>query len=246
MSRTSEKQVEKELRDLVLELSSIVKGGADPLSLEFQPLMSRLKELIKRSLEFRHLELDMEALYDLALLVYSQSKHLRDKSSVLYVDPFLVRLAMLGSPPDRLAEAFLQSWRPSVARDVLSHEMMKRSYYYWNNLKEYAIEAEKTEPLLGESLESLGIRYDELISEGIAGMRDELRDRGGRVLYEDLVGGGSLNERLRRAVLISFMLSYGYAVVEKEPLKKKFWIVAKDRVPDERPKSTESIVTVVS
>ena len=238
--------MEKELRALVLELSSMVRSGVDPLSVEFQPLMSRLKGLIRRSLEFRHLELEMEALYDLALLVYSQSKHLRDKSSVLYVDPFLVRLAMLGSSSDRLAEAFLQSWRPSVARDVVSHEMMKRSYYYWSNLKEYAIEAEEVEPLLGKSLESLGIRYDELISDGIVAMHDELRDRGGRVLYEDLVGGGSLNERLRRAVLISFMLSYGYAVVEKEPLKKKFWIVAKDRVSDERPRGTESIVTVVS
>lgn len=246
MSRTSEKKVQEELQSLVLQLSSMVQSGVDPLSLELQPLMSRLKGLIKRSLEFRHIELDMEALYDLAVLVHSQSKHLRDKSSVLYVDPFLVRLAMLGSSPERLAEAFLQSWRPGASRDVLSHEMMKRSYYYWSNLKEYAIEGEKTGPLLGKSLESLGIRYEELISEEMEEIHDELTRRGGRLLYEDLLGGGSLNERLRRAVLISFMLSYGYAVVEKEPLKKRLWIVGKERVSEERPKNTESIVTVVS
>lgn len=246
MSRKSEEQVEKELRELISELTSLVRGGADPFSLELQPRMSKLRKLIRRSLEFKHIELDVEALYNFALIVYNQSRHLKDRSSVLYVDPFLVRLAILGSSTERLADVFLRSWRPSAGRDVLSHEMMRKSYYYWNNLKEYAIEEGRTEPLLGESLESLGIRYDELISEGMSEMYDELRNRGGKVLYEDLVGGGDLNERLRRAVLISFMLTYGYALVEKEPLKRRFWIVAKDNIPGERPKDTESIVTVVS
>ncbi len=223
-----------------------MRSGSDPLAVQLEPRLSRLRQLIKKSLQFKHIELDMEALYDFAILVYSQSKFLRDKSSVLYVDPFLIRLAVMGSSTDRLAEAFLQSWRPSTGRDVLSLEMMRRSYEYWSNLKDYTIGAEKMEPLLGESLESLGVTYDELISDEMLGLHEELQNRGGRLLYEELLGEGSLNERLRRAVLISFMLSYGYAVVEKEPLKRRFWIVAKEGATKERPTEAESIVTIVS
>lgn len=246
MSETSEREVERELRDLVSELSSLIRSGEDILSIQLEPKMAKLKELIRRSLEFKHIELDMEAVYNFALLVYAQSKSLRDRSSVLYVDPFLIKLAILGSPTERLAETFLRAWRPSAGRDVLSHEMMKKSYDYWNDLKTYSIELEESEPLRGETLESLGIRYDELISEGMMEMCEELRRRGGRLLYEELVGGGTLNERLRRAVLISFMLSYGYAHAEKEPLKKRFWVVAREQASKDQPKSTESLVTIVS
>jgi len=246
LSRTSERQVEKELKDLITEVSSIMRSGSDPLAVQLEPRLSKLRQLIKKSLQFKHIELDVEALYNLAILVYSQSKFLKDKSSILYVDPFLIRLAVMGSSTERLAEVFLQSWKPSTGRDVLSLEMMRRSYEYWNNLKDYSIGAEKTEPLLGESLESLGVTYDELISEGMSELHDELRNRGGRLLYEELLGEGSLNERLRRAVLISFMLSYGYATVEKEPLKRRFWIVARERASKEQPAGAESIVTIVS
>jgi len=238
--------VEKELKDLIVELSSIMRSGSDPLAVQLEPRLSRLRQLIKKSLQFKHIELDMEALYNFAILVYSQSKFLRDKSSVLYVDPFLIRLAVMGSSTERLADAFLQSWRPSTGRDVLSLEMMRRSYEYWSNLKDYTIGAEETEPLLGESLESLGVTYDELISEEMLRLHEELQTRGGRLLYEELLGEGSLNERLRRAVLISFMLSYGYAVVEKEPLKRRFWIVAKEGATKGRPTEAESIITIVS
>jgi len=242
----SESEVERELQELISELTSIIRSGMDPLSVRLQPHIMRLRKLIKESLELKHVELDMEALYNFALLVYAQSKSLKDKSSVLYVDPFLIRLSMLGSTTDKLAEAFLRSWRPSAGRDVLSHEMMRRAYEYWNNLKEYNIEEAKTQPIFGESLESLGVRYDELMSDSIVELYEDLRRRGGRLLYEELLGEGELNERLRRAVLISFMLTYGYASIVKEPLKNRFWVVAKEEVGIEPRSQGESIVTVVS
>jgi len=240
-----QQEIEAELSSLIHDLTRLVESGKDPLDFDVSGKLRRLSELIDRSMNFSHLELDTEALYRLALLIYGQSKSLKDRSSILYVDPFLIRLAITGASPDRLAQAFLRAWSPVTCRDVLNPEMMKNSFIYWSSLKRYEIEERESEIISGKDLKSLGVGYEELMTDEVENLYEELKQRGGKASYDELVGQGNLTDRLRRAVLVSFMLSYGYARILKEPLQKKIWVVARNKPEQHEKGEKESLVMIV-
>ncbi len=247
LSKTREEndRMKEQLSRLIAELGRLMESGADPLDLDVNQKLTRLGELIDKSTDFAHIELDTEALYRLALLIYAQSRSLRDKSSILYVDPFLIRLALIGASPDRLAQALLRAWTPVTYRDVLNHQMMRNSFEYWSALKKYEMKQRSSEILSGQDLKSMGVSYEVLMTKEIEDLHDELKKRDDKVLYEELVGKGNLSERLRKAILISFMLSYGYATIVKDPLQRKIWVVAADRKAQETAKEKESLVMIV-
>lgn len=247
LSKTHEysDKMKEQLSRLITELGRLMESGGDPLDLDVNQKLTRLAELIDESTDFAHIELDTEALYRLALLIYAQSKSLRDKSSILYIDPFLIRLALIGASPDRLAQALLRAWTPVAYRDVINPQMMRNSFAYWSSLRKYEMEKRSSEILSGQDLKSMGVSYEVLMTNEIEDLHDELKRRGERVLYEELVGKGNLSERLRKAILISFMLSYGYATIVKDPLRRKIWVVAAEGKAQETTREKESLVMIV-
>lgn len=235
----------RQLTSLLEDLMRLVRSGKDPLDFEIGGKLRMLSELIDKTENFYQLELDTEALYRLALLIYNQSKSLKEKSSILYVDPFLIKLAIMGASADRLSDAYLRAWRPIASRDVLNYQMMKESFIYWSGLKKYELEGSEGQAKVVADLKSLGLLYEELLVEEIKKMHQELLARGGKLLYEELIGEGPLGDRLRRAVLISFMLSYGYATILKDPLRMKVWVIARERPEESLSGEKETLVMVV-
>ncbi|MBO3803865.1 MAG: hypothetical protein JTT11_08385, partial [Candidatus Brockarchaeota archaeon] len=193
---------------------------------------------------------DAEAVYRIALLIRLQEEVVKHKSSLLYADPLLVELKVLATDKQDLAKAFLRAWRPIVALQQVNLELLRLAFGYWSNLRRMRLDrydAGMAPSVLGiEQLKAMGVLSDEVPSEALEGLRQELAAKcgGGRVNYWEFVSQGDFASTVRKAVLVSFLVTLGYAELEIEPLENRIWLKPKE-VPG-IPEAAEKKSLVVS
>lgn len=233
---------EEEIRKLIKELDSIISKKENILEINLDEKIRKLAELLSSSNNLEEINNCSEAIQRLATIIFEKTKVLKNRSGILYIDPFLMKLAILGSDIEKLSRAFIQSWRPVVGRDVINPLLLREAMTYWNSITKYSLEAERKEnPIKSES--KISFLDEREMSEEIEKMRSELEKRGGKELYEKLIEGETLSDKIFKAVVLSFMITYGYVGIIKEPLKGKVWVVKKEKTTES--KNPESFVIVV-
>lgn len=170
--------------------------------------------------------LDMRALSGIARVVGLQSAHLRFQSSSLFVDPETVKQKVESLSRQQLAEFFLLSWHPIVELEQLTLETVREAYSYWQQLLSFFERRRRLEvgPLLAPS----AVELDELIKAGQVEAKtfnnrllefwDELIQRVGSnrsIDYWSFVKRPRFSETVSRAQFVSFLVTYGYATMEK-------------------------------
>lgn len=237
--------------DRIIELCRQTESsGADPFAVDVMALLEKLKLMLMEWKTVPQLAKDAEAVYRIAMLIKLQEEVVRHRSSLLYTDPLLVELKVLASGANDLARAFLRACRPVVTIQQLNLEQLRLAYEYWSNLRKLRLDEYDSSKMPSsldlEQLKSMGVLVDEIPSKALEKMHEELRERsaGGRMNYWEFVSDRDFASMVKKAVMVSFLVTLGYAELEIEPLENKIWLKPKEA--PEIPKVAEKKSLVVS
>lgn len=239
----------QELMLRIIDLcESVKKRGLDPFDVEVREFFDRLRELLPRIRKQEELYLDIQAVLGLAEVVSQQGEWIKSKSSMLYLDPLLIMLKLHALPSKELADVLTQAWHPIIDLESLSPHGIREAKEYWNNLPsldERWRDLETTEVLTGEVARRELARMGILSDEDFAAMLDrawrELKNAAGErgeISYWDFISERSFEETVMKAWFVSFLVSYGYATLELEPLEEEITLK-----PLPKPQKLEQVAT---
>ncbi len=219
----------KELLLRVIDLcESVRKHELDPFEVQVGDFLRRLRELLPRLRDLQDLYLDLRALVGLAEVVLQQGEWIKHRSSLLYLDPLLISLKVQVMSPRDLAEVLAKAWHPTVELEALSPPALSEAKEYWTNLppleerrRELEGGGEGGGELPLEELSRMGIVSREEFHRLLTELWDELkrRARDGGISYWKFISAPTFEETVRKAWLVSFLVSYGYAGMELKPLE---------------------------
>jgi len=239
----------QELMLRIIDLcDSVQKHGLDPFDVEVREFFDRLRELLPKLRKHEELYLDIQAVLGLADVVFQQGEWIKHKSSMLYLDPLLIMLKLHALPAKDLAEVLARAWHPIIDLESLSPRGVKEGLDYWRNLpslEERWRGLDTTEVFTGEiarmELARMGILSDEDFAAVLDRTWRELKDAAGKrgsMSYWDFISERSFEETVVRAWLVSFLVSYGYATLEFEPLDEEITLK-----PLAKPQRLERVAT---
>jgi hypothetical protein len=232
-----------ERRELILRIidlcESVSRKGLNPFDVQVREFFDRLRELLPLLKKHEELYLDLQAVAGLSDVIYQQGEWIKHRSSLLYLDPLLVLLKIQALSTEELAEVLLRSWHPVLEQECLTPSSLREGHEYWRllpNLEERlrGLEVEEVEPgLMGrEELGRMGFLSKELFEEMLDQLWMELK-RKGKISYWDFVRAKDYTETVRRAYLLSFLITYGMVSVEMDPLREEIKVEAREN-PEKR------------
>ncbi|MDQ1280283.1 MAG: hypothetical protein QG670_1546, partial [Thermoproteota archaeon] len=239
--REKDADQERLLRIISLCLSVENRGG-NPFEVEVREILEAMRRYLPNWKVFEDFNLDSEALNRISSIIRLQGNWIKHRSSSLYVDPLLIEMKIRMMTLERLYEVFSKTWRPIIGLERLSARRIKEAIDYWNQLPSF--KDRRTElPIPSSSLGS--ISYDELVRAGIVReesfqkqlqkLHKELMDKAGeegRISYQDFIREKTYEETVHRAYLTSFLITYGYATMEMDPIEETAFLI-----PYSEPKS---------
>jgi len=230
----------EELRRIIELCQSVENQGLNPFLVEVEDLIAVIKEYFSRWDKPEELCLDAEALNQIASVIKMQSEWIKHRATSLYRDPFLIEEKLRTLPKERMASIFLEAWRPLIEMEQITLHSLGEAIKYWNALpplderwKRTDFILRMTEATTREELIKQGILLDEAFSVGLERLWEELKrvvGESGKVRYWNFIGADIYEETVRRAYLVSFLVTYGYATLEVHPLEEEIFIL-----PHEKP-----------
>ncbi|HZD13195.1 MAG TPA: hypothetical protein VE177_06725 [Candidatus Binatus sp.] len=199
----------------------------NPFLLDISEALDILRLHSKEWTELNDHLLDMKALASLAKVVGLQSANLRFQSSTLYVDPSMLREKLRTVTRDQLAEILLLSWHPIVELEQLTVSATKEALEYWSEVVPFSERWKRFHPgpvslpatAAPDELHHLGFLADKAFGRRLDEFWKELKNVTGprdRIDYWTFVRGRSRSETVSRAQLASFLVTYGYAILDVE------------------------------
>ena len=215
----------KELEELIETCIAIENRKFNPFLLDISEALSIIR---RHSSHLRTLEdhlLDMQAITSVARVVGLQSANLRFQSSSLFVDPGMVKQKLDTLSREQLAEFLLLSWHPIVELEQLTLDSTKEAKVYWDNMlsffdrrKRLQLGPFETPSTTGlEELARQRIVEEKAYTRKMQDLWKELKEIAGkeRVEYWKFIQGPDFSQTITRAQLVSFLVSYGYANLQK-------------------------------
>jgi hypothetical protein len=169
----------------------------------------------------------MKAVTGLAKVVGLQSANLRFQSSSLYIDPSMLKQKIDSMTREQLAEYLLLSWHPIVELEQITEASTKEALGYWNDMLSFFERRNRLDPSSFaqpgstdiEELAKLRIMEEKMFSKRLeefwAYVNEKVSGKG-KVEYWSLVRAGTFAETVLRAQMVSFLVSYGMAALEKK------------------------------
>lgn len=241
MSSNINEQIDA-LRYIIFSCKNIEEREGDPFTINVIEGIERLRRILPKLNNLGDFATDGEAFYRLIVILSLQEKVLKNKASSLYSDPNLIGLKLLSVDNESLADAFLKGWRPVASSECMNYEMLRLSFMYWNNLKHIILTGgigETNSVELGR-LKELGLEESVDLTSSLLNEYNKLKGINREVSYEEFIEASSLDDKLRRAIILSYLITFGYVHVRLEPLKSKIWIMAKENpsIPERHEKSS--------
>jgi hypothetical protein len=216
---------------------AIENHSVEPFMLEIDEIIKVVKEYFPHWQHPDELKLDAETLHHLAKVIKVQSEWVKQRSSALYTDPFLLEEKILQIGKQEMVDVFIKAWNPLVEFEQVSLNTLAQGLLYWEALT--PIGDRKKEPATGEFANGFASR-DELIKQRVLSDKefsDELniyweelkacvaskRD-GGKIQYWDFIGADTYENTVQRAFISSFLVTYGYATLDIDRLEETIFI----------------------
>jgi len=236
----SRRLVREELRRIIELCRAVENKGLNPFRVNVNDLIAVIRLYFPRLEDPEDLSLDAEALNQIASIIKMQSEWVKRRATSLYRDPFLIEEKLRRLSTQDLTEIFLKTWHPIVELEQVTIGSLRMAMDYWESLtplserwKEEEFLKVMTERTTREELVKQGFLRDEAFLSEIEKIWMELKkDAGseGKIDYWDFIGADSYEETIERAYLTSFLVTYGYASLEIQPLEEKIFIK-----PNEKP-----------
>ena len=237
-SKKEQKKVGREKLQRIIEMCMAIENHTvDPFLLDIDNIISVIKEYFPHWKQPDELNLDAETIHHLASVIKLQSEWVKHRSTSLYTDPFLLEEKITQASKEEMISVFLKAWHPLVELEQLSLHSLAEATRYWKTL----LPLKERWPELAVPEVAMGITSrDELIRERIFGdkvfseelecywqeLKETVKEKGreGKMFYWDFVGADSYEETVQRALLASFLITYGYATLEIYPLEEEIFI----------------------
>lgn len=249
------KKKKRELMERIIDLAKSVRNReADPFEVDVLDFLERLGGVYREIDESEELLMDIQAILGLTDIISQQEDWIKHKSSLLHFDPMLVSWKVRGLTKKQLAYVLVDSWHPIVEMECISKPGIKEAVQYWKNLEPLSergteLETEETAPgeISRDELSELGYSskkdFDEEIEEKWSDLK-EMTNEDNEVSYWEFIDSEDFRETIRNAWLTSFLVSYGYASLEINPLEEE--IILKPREQRETPSESESSSVPIS
>jgi hypothetical protein len=240
MAQQTEKPIESKklgrdkLERVIDMMKSIEDHTVDPFLLNVDEIIRIVQEYYPQWEQPEDLNLDAEAIHHLASVIKLQSEWVKQRSTSLYTDPFLLEERILKKDKNEITRDFLQSWHPIVEMEQITLQSLEDALRYWDALvplrerweTEEIMQVQTGTATRGELAEQSILR-DETFSTELDRYWKELKTKaaGSRLLYMDWVGADTYEETVHRAYMTSFLITYGYATLEINRLEEEIFIV---------------------
>lgn len=237
-TKRGQKKLGAEKLQRIIEMCLAVENRkVDPFMLDVDDIIKVVREYFPQWNEPEELNLDSEAIHHLASVIKLQSEWVKNRSTSLYTDPFLLEEKISRAGKEEMIQAFLKAWHPLVKLEQINLHSLAEALQYWDRLLPLKERwPELVVPGIGIGTTSM----DELIRQRILGVRvfsDELEElwqelkikvkekgNAGKIHYWDFVGAETYEETVQRAYMASFLITYGYATLEIRPLEEEIFI----------------------
>ena len=210
----------------------------DPFLLNVDEIIRIIQEYFPEWDQPEELNLDAEAIHHLASVIKLQSEWVKQRSTSLYTDPFLLEEKITQKNKREITQIFLHAWHPIVEQEQITLRSLADALQYWNALvpiKERWERSPAPEIAAGtatrEKLLDQNILRDEAFSAELERYWSQLKEKtqtegmDSRLFYMDWVGGSTYEETVQRAYITSFLVTYGYATLEVIPLEEEIFIM---------------------
>jgi hypothetical protein len=209
---------------------AVERRSSDPFAVQVKDVLETLRQYLPHWTVFEDFTLDAEALNRVASIVQLQGKWIKERSTSLYIDPLLIELKVKMMTREQLVTVFAHSWHPIVEMEGLTRKRVDDAVHYWNqllSLEEKRLRLPTPSNTLGsttiEELLKLRILSEESFNTLLERFWEELKGKTGvddGVFYWDFVLAPTFEETIYRAYLTSFLVTYGYAAMEVDPLEE--------------------------
>lgn len=242
-SSREHKKLGKEKLERIIEMCLAIENHTvDPFTLNVDEIIKVVKEYFPDWEQADELNLDAEALHHLASVIKMQSEWVKQRSTSLYADPFVLEEKIRKTSKQGMVDVFLGAWHPIVAQEKLTLRAMADGLLYWDALaplnqrwKGFDAEQVLNGTTSREELVKLRVLGDKEFSEELECYWQELRNRvsekgvDGKIRYWDFIGADTYEETVQRAFLVSFLVTYGFATLQIDRLEEEIFIVPYDK-----------------
>lgn len=240
MPRVKEvKALGKEKLERIIEMCVAIENHAtEPFTLNIDEIIQVVKQYFPQWQNPEELKLDAETLHHLATVIKMQSEWVKQRSTSLYTDPFLLEEKILQMGKQEMVEIFLQAWNPLIEFEQVSLNTLAQGLLYWEAL---APISERWKDFEAAQVSNSYTSRDELIKQRIISDKEfsvelntlwqELKDcvalkgQEGKVNYWDFIGADTYEQTVQRAFLTSSLITYGYATLEIDRLEELVFII---------------------
>jgi hypothetical protein len=238
-SKRADKKLGREkLQRMIETCKSVEERSLDPFLIDVGANIRTVKAYFPEWEIPEDMCLDAETLHWLASVVKLQSEWVKDRSTSLYTDPFLIEEKLHKMDKGEISRTFLKAWHPLIEWEQISLHSLAEAMKYWNTLVPLEERWKETSPervdagiMTREQLVRERILRDKAFSEELEAFWQELKrtvaDKGenGKIRYWDFIGGNTYEETVNRAFLTSFLVTYGYATLDIHPLEEETFLV---------------------
>ena len=248
--RSMEKISREHLHRLITFCETLQETGENPFDMDVKKSLTLLRRYLSQWETLDDLLLDGDAINEVSTIIKLQGNWVKNRSSLLYIDPQSMEehLGALGT--ENLADIFLSSWHPILSIERLTPQRLKEGIDYWNAILPYGEKKMVFPPrehhgsLSYEDLVQLNIFGDEF--QGLLkDLHEELTGRG-PVGYWDFISGDTYEQTVMRAYLTSFLITEGDADLEVHPLEEEMTLYAQKRTGSRVKKKPQSIPVAIS
>jgi hypothetical protein len=236
--RKEQKKIGKDKLERVIEMMKGIEAHTvDPFLLNIDEIIRIVQEYFPNWDQPEELNLDAEAIHHLASVIKLQSEWVKQRSTSLYTDPFLLEAKITQKNKREITEDFLQAWHPTIEFEQITLQSLADALRYWDALipirerwEQIAVPEVATGTASREEMIEQNILRDEAFSAELDRYWQELKEKSrsigidGKLSYMDWIGAETYQETVNRAYLTSFLITYGYATLEINQLEEEIHI----------------------
>jgi hypothetical protein len=233
------KALGKERLERIIEMCLAIENRtAEPFTLNIDEIIQVVKQYFPHWQNPEELRLDAETLHHLATVIKMQSEWVKQRSTSLYTDPFLLEEKIMQMSKQEMVDVFLQAWNPLVEFEQVSLNSLAQALLYWEAL---APISERWKDFQAAEVSNAYTSRDELIKQRILSDKEfsveldvlwqDLKDcvaskgQDGKINYWDFIGADTYEQTVQKAFLTSFLITYGFATLEINPLEELVFII---------------------